>query len=501
MASRYVLAIDEGSSSTRAVLFDENGVAQAEQSQEIHALFPQPGWVELDPEAVWKTVRTTITGVLAQRGATARDIVAAGITTHRETIIMWDRATGLPIHNAIMWSSKQTDEIIGRWSALGMDQEFRSRTGLRNDSFFSAGKVAWLLENVPGSRSKAQRGELAIGTMDSWLLYKLTGGASHATDFSAASRTALLNVNSKDWDWEFIDMLGLEASVLPNLLDSNSHFGDVSGTVIEGADDNSIPILSVLGDQMAGLFGQACLDKGDAKNTYGTAGVLTVNVGAAPQIMEGMSSSVAWSLDGEMTFEAEGVVFFSGKTIAWLRDNLGILSSSEESAQLAQSIPDNGGVYLVPAFSGLCDPYWDRNVRGTILGLQLDTTRAHIARAGIESMAYQTAVNVQTLKSGGLEIPALKIDGAAVSNDWLCQFQADILGIPVQRPTVVERTALGVAHIAGAAANLWNLNSISERWELEREFEPAMSHDERENLLAGWSDAVTAAQSLPPRRI
>lgn len=500
MASRYVLALDEGSSSTRAVLFDEQGIARAEHSEPIHAAFPNPGWVELDPIAVWQAVQNTIDAVLQQSGASAADIASVGITTHRETIVIWDRVTGLPVHNAVMWSSKQTDQIIKSWQDKGFAPEIRARTGVRNDSYFSAGKISWLLENVAGVRDRASRGELCAGTMDSWLLFKLTGGKSHLTDLSAASRTALLSIQSGTWDSDLIRMLDLELALMPGLRNSNAHFGEVAETVIPGASQHPIPVFSILGDQMAGLFGQACINPGDAKNTFGTAGVLTVNVGDEPRVMDGMTSSVAWSFNDQITYEAEGVVFFSGKAIAWLRDNLGIIEHSAQAESLAESVSDNGGVYLVPAFSGLCDPYWDRDVRGAIFGLQLDTTKAHLVRAGLESMAYQTAANVDTLRQGGVEVSSLKIDGGAVRNNWLCQFQADVLGIPVLRPKDPEKTALGAAHVAGAGAGLWALEDISKRWELDRQFEPEISEDQRLSLLAGWDDAVMAARSLPPRR-
>ncbi|MFM6980402.1 MAG: FGGY family carbohydrate kinase [Micrococcales bacterium] len=500
MKSRYVLALDEGSSSVRAVLFDENGEAKADYSVAINDIFPNPGWVELDPQEVWNATLEAIHQAMRKLQVTAEDIAVVGITTHRESIVVWDRRTGLPVYNAIKWSSKQTDDIVKRWSASGFDSEIRSRTGVRNDSYFSAGKIAWLLENIDGVREGAADGSYAVGTMDSWLLWKLTGGTRHATDFSAASRTALLNLEQAAWDLELAALLGIPTSLLPAILESDEQFGEVAPGILPGPMKHPVPIRSILGDQQAGLFGQACLNRGEAKNTYGTAGVLTVNVGDKPEIMDGLSSSVAWALNSKLQFEAEGVVFFSGKTIAWLRDNLGLLESSAEAEALAMSVPDNGGVYMVPAFTGLCDPHWDGNVRGAILGLQLDTTKGHLVRAGLEAMAYQTADNVDKMREGGIDIPFLRIDGGAVRNNWLCQFQADVLGVPVLRPTEPERTALGAAHIAGAAVGMWSLESISERWELDREFVPSISEDQRQSLLQGWKDAVVAAQSLPPRK-
>ena len=498
MAGKWILALDEGSSSARAVLFDTTGVAVADASEPIVPLFPKPGWVELDPEHMWSTLHNSILKAMAKVGAEAKDIAAIGITSHRETTVMWNRKTGEPVHNAVMWMSKQTDPIVSRWSEQGLDPLFRDITGVRNDSYFSAGKIAWLLDNVEGARAAAEEGDLAIGTPDTWLLWKLTGGTSHKTDKSAASRTALLNVTTGRWDESLLDALKIPPRLLPQLMDSNGHFGDVAEGILPGRSDGPVPIRAVLGDQQAGLFGQACIERGMAKNTFGTAGVLTVNVGHSPLVIDGMSTSVAWQFNGQLTCEAEGVVFHSGQTMQWLRDRLGLFSDAADTARIAASVPTNGGVYFVPAFAGLCDPYWDRDVRAAIVGLRLDTDKAHIVRAGLESMAYQTWANVDALMRGGLDMPSLRVDGAAVANDWLCQFQADILGIPVERPIGIERTAQGVAHIAGSTVGLWSLNDISDTWKIDRVFEPTIPDDQAEALRQGWRDAVAAARSLPP---
>jgi glycerol kinase len=501
MAEKFVLALDEGSSSARAVLFTSDGVAVSDASEPLTPLFPRDNWVELDPSNLWSALHNSILRAMAQVGAEAKDIAAVGITTHRETTVMWNKRTGQPVHNALMWMSKQTDPIIARWSDHGLDDEFRTRTGVRNDSYFSAGKIAWLLENVEGTRAAAEAGELAIGTPDTWLLWNLTGGTSHKTDKSAASRTALLNVFSGRWDDYLLDALDIPPSLLPELLDSNGDFGRVAPGILPGQQGQPVPIRAVLGDQQAGLFGQACVNEGMAKNTFGTAGVLTVNVGSAPLILDGMSSSVAWQFDGTLTLEAEGVVFHSGQTMQWLRDQLGLFIDTAETGTIAGSVPDNGGVYVVPAFAGLCDPYWDRDVRAAIVGLRLNTEQAHIVRAGLESMAYQTWANIDALRRGGLNVPALRVDGGAVANDWLCQFQADILGIPVERPVGIERTAQGVAHIAGSGVGMWSLDDISATWTVDRVFDPSMSDDHAEALRQGWREAVAAAQSLPPRHL
>jgi len=496
MSADYILALDEGSSSARAVIVDRDGRVISEASRSIDAIFPQPGWVELSPTDLWDAPKACIDHAMASAGLAAKDIAAVGVTTHRETIVMWDRATGKPVHNAIMWMSKQTDDIVHEWSARGLDDEFRRRTGLRNDSFFSAAKVLWLLRNVAGVRARAERGELAIGTPDVWMLWNLTGGTAHRVEPSAASRTALFNIERGEWDAEFCAMLDIPVSLLPEVVPSVGWFGDVANGVLPGAHPNAIPVTAILGDQQSGLYGQACLETGSAKNTFGTAGVLTVNVGSSPKVMDGMCSSVAWKFGEHITYEAEGVVFHSGQTVQWMRDRLGLFQSSHEVETLANSVTSNGGVYLVPAFAGLCDPYWDRDVRAAIMGLTLESTAAHFARAGLESMAYQTRDNVDKLIAGGIDIPVLKVDGGATQNDLLCQFQADILGIPVARPVGLERTILGIAHLAGSEVGFWSIDDIGTRWQLDRTFEPRMPADLRAELYQGWQNAVVAARSF-----
>lgn len=503
MPARYILALDEGSSSARAVIFDDLGNPVSEASRVVEAHFPHPGWVELNPADLWNAPRDCITEAMTKANLTTDDIAAVGVTTHRETIVMWDRATGEPVHNAIMWMSKQTDEIIREWSDRGLDDEFRQRTGVRNDSYFSAGKIAWLLRHVPGVRQRAERGELAVGTPDVWLLWNLTGGRSHRIEPSAASRTALFNIHRAEWDVELCSMLDIPMSLLPELVSSDAHFGDLAPGVLPGSGYGEatasapVPVTAILGDQQAGLFGQACLEVGSSKNTFGTAGVLTANVGSTPAIMDGLSSSAAWKIGADVTYEAEGVVFHSGQTIQWMRDKLHLFSSTDEVEPLARRAPDNGGVYVVPAFSGLCDPHWDRDVRAAILGITLSTGAEHIARASIESLAYQTRDNVERLVAGGIAIPQLRVDGGATRNNLLCQFQADILGVPVARPVGLERTVLGIAHLAGVRAGFWSVHDIADRWSLERLFEPQMSADQRESLYTGWKNAVMAAKSLP----
>jgi glycerol kinase len=497
MRGSHVLAIDEGSSSARAVIIDADGLVVSEASVQIHPIFPHEGWVELDPKELWTAPREAIERAMVTANLSASDISAVGVTTHRETIVMWDRSTGEPVYNAIMWMSKQTNDIVKEWSDKGLDSEFRRRTGLRNDAFFSASKIVWLLRHIPGVRERAERGELAIGTPDMWLLWNLTGGSSHKAEVSAASRTALFHIERGEWDEEFCEILGIPTSIFPEVSSSNRWFGDVVEGVFPGMLAHPVPIMAILGDQQAGLFGQGCLAEGSAKNTFGTAGVLTVNVGTSPKIMDGLSSSFAWKIDDQVTYEAEGVVFHSGQTIQWLRDGLGMFSYASQSEAMAESVPDNGGVFLVPAFAGLCDPHWDRDAKGMIIGLTLETTAAHVARAGIEAMAFQTRDNVVALGQGGINIEVLKVDGGAVSNDFLCQFQADILGIPVARPVGLERTALGIGHLAGAGVGMWSVADIEGRWQEDRIFEPIIEEDERESLYADWLAAVAACRSIP----
>jgi len=500
MPGNYILSIDGGSSSARVVIIDAEGKTIGQASRPIDSLlFPNPGWVEISPADLWNAPKACIDEAMNTANLSAKDIAAVGVTTHRETIVMWDRKTGVPIHNAVMWMSKQTDAIVAEWSAKGLDPEFRRRTGVRNDSYFSAAKISWLLRNVPGARERAERGELAIGTPDVWMLWNLTGGKAHKIDPGAASRTALMDIYRAQWDEEFCKILDIPMSLLPRIVSSFGVFGEIAEGILPGKLAHSVPVAAMLGDQQAGLFGQACLEPGSAKNTFGTASVLVVNVGNAPKLMDGMSTSAAWSIDGKVTYEAEGVVFHSGQTIQWMRDKLKLFSTTHEFESLAESATSSNGVYFVPAFSGLCDPYWDRDVKAAILGLTLESTSAHVARAGVEAMAFQTRDNVDKLTAGGIKVPELRVDGGATKNNMLCQFQADILGIPVVRPANPERTVLGIAHMAGSAIGWWSAESISQRWILDRTFEPQMSEDQRESIYVGWQDAVAAARSLPVR--
>jgi glycerol kinase len=490
MSKRYVMALDEGSTSARAVLVDESGRIVSEARNPVIPLFPQTGWVELDPIALWKAQRDSMEAAMAKVNATTDDIAAIGITTHRESAMIWERSIGKPVYNMIMWMSKQTDDIIARWKSAGLEKDVRDRTGLFNDSYFSSGKLAWLLENVPNVKSRAEKGELAAGTVDTWLLWNLTGGRSHFTDHSEASRTALFNLTARNWDEHLCNACGVPMALLPAALPSQSSFGEMRPYDVGLPGKASVPVMAIMADQQSGMFGQACFEPGSVKNTYGTAGVLTANTGDKQLDLKGLTASVGWTLGETTDYEAEGVVFHCGQTIQWLRDNLGVFKEGDDIEGIARSVPGNGGVYIVPAFAGICAPYWVRDAKAGIVGLTLETNKAHVVRAGVEAMAYQTMDNVDALRDGGLPVTALKVDGGATRNNLLCQFQADILGIPVMRPVELERTALGVAHMAGMGVGKWKKQDLSDNWKVDRVFEPAMSADQREALRGGWRQAI-----------
>ncbi|MEH3076394.1 MAG: glycerol kinase GlpK [Quadrisphaera sp.] len=509
----YVMALDEGSTSARAVLVDPAGRIAAEARSPVVPKRPRRGWVELDPAALWAAQRSAIGRAMAQVGAHPSDVAAVGITTHRESVFMWDRATGTPVHDGIMWMSHQTDDVVARWRAAGLDAESRARTGVPVDSFFSAAKIAWLLEEVPGVRERAEAGELAVGTVDTWLLWNLTGGRSHLTDHGEASRTGLFNLRDLEWDAHLLDAYGIPRELLPAAVASDAGFGEVEPGVLGGlvgdpslrstpaSARHTIPVTAVLADQQAGMFGQACFTPGSAKNTYGTASVLTVNSGSDVLAVEGMTSSAAWTVGGQTTYESEGVVFHSGQTLQWLRDDLQVLRPGDDIEAVARAAGDDHGIYLVPGFTGLCAPHWEHGARGAVVGLTLETRPEHLVRAGVESMAYQTRDVVEGYRKAGIDLPELRVDGGAAGNDLLCQFQADVIGIPVVRPDELERTALGVAYLAGAGVGWWKTpDDVEASWAVETTFEPQMSAERREELCAGWDDAVAGVVDAAARR-
>jgi glycerol kinase len=492
---RYVLALDQGTSGTTALVVDAEGRVRARGYAELPQHYPQPGWVEHDPEEIWSTIVSAAKSALAYAGASGTDVAAIGIANQRETTIVWDRATGAPIHHAIVWQCRRTAPFCEELKAAGLEPAVRQRTGLVLDAYFSGTKIRWLLDNVPDARRRAEDGALAFGTVDSWLVWKLTGGRTHATDVTNASRTMCLNLDTVDWDDDMLKALGVPRAMLPRLVPSS---GVVGGTTDLGWLPPGVPIAGIAGDQHAALFGQACYTRGDAKNTYGTGCFMLLNTGATPvRSRSGLLTTLAWKVGGTTTYALEGSVFIAGAAIQWLRDGLGLIERAAESEALATSVADTGGVYFVPAFVGLGAPYWDMYARGTIAGLTQGTTRAHLVRAALEAIAYQSRDVLEAMTAdAGVSVDALRVDGGATANDFLCQFQADLMGVRVLRPSVIETTALGAAYLAGLGVGVWpSLDALASRWTVERTFTPAMGAARREELYDGWRRAVARARS------
>lgn len=487
---RAVLALDQGTTSSRALVFDHAGSILAMAQQEFKQHFPRPGWVEHDANEIWQTQLDTARAALAKAGLSASDIVGLGITNQRETTVIWDRKTGEPIHPAIVWQDRRTAAFCDRLKAEGHAELIQERTGLLIDAYFSGSKVRWLLDHVPGARQRAQRGELAFGTIDSWLVWNLTAGALHIIDPTNASRTLMYNLRGY-WDDELLAILDVPRSLLPELRSSSEVYGE---TTLLGA---PIKLAGIAGDQQAALFGQNCFDRGMAKNTYGTGCFLLMNVGQEPRVSKNrLITTVAWGVDGRLEYALEGSVFIGGAVVQWLRDGLGIIQNSAEVEQLAASVPDSGGVYLVPAFAGLGAPFWDQYARGTITGITRGTTRAHLARAALDGIAFQVADVLDAMKDdSGITMSALRVDGGASANDTLMQFQADILQAPVVRPKVIETTALGAAYLAGLATGFWKTRAdLTGSWQVDRTFEPHMSADKAAHRRARWSQALNRAR-------
>ena len=487
--SMYVLALDQGTTSSRAILFDAAGNALASQAHEFKQHYPQPGWVEHDPNEIWDTQLRAARGALSRAQVRADEVVALGITNQRETTVVWERATGRPIYPAIVWQSRQTVELCEDLKRRGLEPVVRERTGLVVDAYFSATKLSWILSRVEGAREAARRGELCFGTIDTWLIWKLTGGKVHATDYSNASRTMLYDIGRRRWDDELLDALDIPKRVLPEVRDSSGDFGAADPDLLGAA----VPIRGVAGDQQAALFGQACFEEGSAKNTYGTGCFMLMNTGESlRRSASGLISTIAWGIGGKVEYALEGAVFVAGAAVQWLRDELGLLNSAAESEALARSVPDTGGVYVVPAFTGLGAPYWDPQARGTIVGLTRGTNRAHLVRATLEAIAYESTDLLRCFeRDTGVRTPQLQVDGGATANDFLMQFQSDVMGVPVRRPKVLETTALGAAYLAGLAAGFWkDRRQIAKNWQEDRYFEPAISEAKREELYSGWLRAV-----------
>lgn len=493
MPKNYILALDQGTTSSRAILFNRDGKIEAVEQQEFPQIYPQSGWVEHDPLEIWDSQLNVARQVVKTVGA--GEIAAIGITNQRETTIIWDRATGEPIFNAIVWQCRRTAPLCEHLKEEGFDKVIAQKTGLVTDAYFSGTKVAWLLDNVPGARSRAESGELAFGTIDTFLIWKLTGGRLHITDVSNASRTMLYNIHEMDWDDDILARLDIPRALLPEVLPSSEVYGETDPSIF----GVSIPISGDAGDQHAAMFGQACLSAGMAKNTYGTGCFLLMNTGQeAVASSHQLLTTVAWKVvDQPLQYALEGSVFVAGAAVQWLRDGLGLIRSSADTEAIASSVKDTGGVYVVPAFVGLGAPYWDSYARGTISGLTRGSTRAHIVRATLESVAYQTREVVEAMAAdSGIPLQTLRVDGGMVVNNLLMQFQADILGVPVERPAVTETTALGAAYLAGLAVSFWDsTDEITAQWQVERRFEPNMSDSMRESLYAGWKSAVKRALS------
>ena len=481
----FILALDQGTTSSRAIVFNRDGKITRTAQEEFPQIYPKPGWVEHDPNAIWASQLK-----VAQQAAGDASLAAIGITNQRETTVIWNRETGEPIHNAIVWQDRRTSRLCDELRAEGFDKTIREKTGLVTDAYFSGTKVAWLLDNVQGARAKAEAGQLAFGTIDSYLVWKLTGGRLHITDVSNASRTMLYDIHKKWWSTTICERLNIPMSILPQVVSSSMVYGETDPAIFGQA----VPIAGIAGDQQAATFGQACYAPGMSKQTYGTGAFMLMNTGDQPrQSDNNLLTTVAWRIGEEHTqYCLEGSVFIAGAAVQWLRDELQLISSAAESEAVATSVNSSDGVYMIPAFVGLGAPYWDQYARGTIVGLTRGTGRAHVVRATLEAIAYQTRDVVEAMKAdSGLDLPTLRVDGGAVSNDFLMQFQADILGVTVQRPQVTETTALGAAYLAGLAVGFWqSQDEIAQKWAVEKTFEPKMSADQREALYAGWKRAV-----------
>ena len=486
---QYIMALDAGTTSNRAIVFDREGRIVSVAQKEFTQIFPQPGWVEHDANEIWSTMLGVAVEALAKSGATPKDIKGIGITNQRETTIVWDKETGEPVHNAIVWQCRRTSEFCDQMKEQGYTDMIREKTGLVIDAYFSATKLKWILDNVPGVRERAEKGELLFGTVDTWLLWKLTKGRCHMTDYSNASRTMMYNIKELKWDEDILKLLDIPACMLPEVHDSSEVYGLASKHILGG----EIPVAGIAGDQQAALFGQQCFSKGDAKNTYGTGCFLLMNTGDEPVFSEnGLVTTLAWGIDGKVTYALEGSVFIAGASIQWLRDEMRLIDSAEDSEYMAKKVPDTNGCYVVPAFTGLGAPYWNQYARGTIVGITRGVNKYHIIRATLESIAFETSDVLRAMeKDSGVKIRELKVDGGASANNFLMQTQADIIDATVIRPSNRESTALGAAYLAGLATGFYSSREdIKSSTTIDRLFNPEISEEEREGKLAGWKKAV-----------
>ena len=493
MDNKYMMALDQGTTSSRCILFDRKGTICSMAQREFRQIFPKPGWVEHKPMEIWSSQISVAAEAMSRLGISPENIAAIGITNQRETTIVWDKETGRPVHNAIVWQCRRTAPFVDELVAEGFDKLIRERTGLVADAYFSGTKLKWILDNVPGARERAKRGELLFGTVDTWLIWKLTGGRSHVTDYTNASRTMLFDIHSLTWDEEILARFDIPKQMLPQVRPSGSLFGETYMSPI----GEGIPITGVAGDQQAALFGQCCFEAGEAKNTYGTGCFLLMNTGTeAVRSKNGLLTTIAATLEGNpVCYALEGSVFVAGAAIQWLRDELGLLKSAADSELYCNDVPDTNGVYVVPAFAGLGAPYWDQYARGTIVGLTRGANKSHIIRATVESLAYQTRDVLLAMRSdAGVDLGSLKVDGGASANNFLMQFQADILNARVLRPSCIETTAMGAAYLAGLAVGYWKgIPEVEENWSCQREFYPSISRETRETWRRGWDRAVRCA--------
>ncbi|MCL6586510.1 MAG: glycerol kinase GlpK [Anoxybacillus sp.] len=493
---QYILALDQGTTSSRAILFNRKGEIVHIAQKEFTQHFPKPGWVEHDANEIWGSILSVIASVLSEAAVKPEQIAAIGITNQRETTVVWDKHTGLPVYHAIVWQSRQTADICEQLKQQGYDELFRAKTGLLIDAYFSGTKVKWILDNVEGAREKAEKGDLLFGTIDTWLIWKLSGGKAHVTDYSNASRTLLFNIHERKWDDDILEILDIPKSMLPEVRPSSEVYAK---TVPYHFFGQEVPIAGAAGDQQAALFGQACFEEGMAKNTYGTGCFMLMNTGEkAVRSQHGLLTTIAWGIDGKVEYALEGSIFVAGSAIQWLRDGLRMIKKAQDSEAYAEKVASTDGVYVVPAFVGLGTPYWDSDVRGAVFGLTRGTTKEHFIRATLESLAYQTKDVLTAMEAdAGISLKTLRVDGGAVKNNFLMQFQSDMLGVPVERPVINETTALGAAYLAGLAVGYWKDRSeISTQWQLERAFEPQMPNDQQTALYEGWKKAVKAAMAF-----
>ena len=489
----YIMSLDQGTTSSRCILFDRAGNICASAQREFRQIFPQPGWVEHDPMEIWRTTLEVAKNAMEKLGVEATQIAAIGITNQRETTVLWDKRTGMPVYNAIVWQCRRTADIIDGLVTQGHGDMIRKKTGLVPDAYFSGSKIRWILDHVPGAREKAENGELLFGTIDTWLIWNLTGGRIHVTDYTNASRTMLYNIHTLCWDEELLQLLDIPQAILPEVKPSSCVYGETDYELLGG----QIPIAGAAGDQQCAMFGQCCYEPGQMKNTYGTGCFLLMNTGETPvESHSGLVTTIAAGLPGKIQYALEGSIFVAGAAIQWLRDQLDVLTSAKESYQYAVSVPDTAGAYVVPAFAGLGAPHWDQHARGCVVGITRSFCRAHLVRSTLESLAYQTYDICKAMEQdSGIPITELKVDGGACANDFLMQFQSDILSCRVHRPQCIETTALGAAYLAGLAVGYWeSLVDIRDNWSLDREFSPEMEDATRQKLLKGWHKAVKCAR-------